>query len=104
MVQQLGQLPMGWLLTALIIFVVTTGFSVGRIRAERYLVSGRHKFHSRGNYHGYYVAMWGLLPTLFIASAYILFSRAAVVGIREGGWIRVAGQRVAGGLPPIFQG
>ena len=80
MVQQLGQLPMGWLLTALIIFVVTTGFSVGRIRAERYLVSGRHKFHSRGNYHGYYVAMWGLLPTLFIASAYILFSRAAIFG------------------------
>ena len=80
MVQQLGQLPMGWLLTALIIFVVTTGFSVGRIRSERYLVSGRHKFHSRGNYHGYYVAMWGLLPTLFIASAYILFSRAAIFG------------------------
>ena len=40
MVQQLGQLPMGWLLTALIVFVVTTGFSIGRVRAERYMVAG----------------------------------------------------------------
>lgn len=81
MVQQLGQLPMGWLLTALLVFVVTTGFSVGRIRAERYLVSGGHKFHSRGNYHGYYVAMWGLLPTLLIAAVYVLFSQTAVFGL-----------------------
>jgi len=81
MVQQLGQLPMGWLLTALLVFVVTTGFSVGRIRAERYLVSGGHKFHSRGNYHGYYVAMWGLLPALLIAAVYVLFSQTAVFGL-----------------------
>jgi len=90
MVQQLGQLPMGWLLTALIVFVVTTGFSIGRVRAERYMVAGGHRFHSRGNYHGYYVAMWGFVPPLLIATFYALFSQSALFHV------------LSGELPPTF--
>ncbi|KCZ50688.1 phosphate ABC transporter permease subunit PstC [Hyphomonas pacifica] len=74
MLQQLGQLPMGWLLTALLLFVMTAGFSIGRIRAERYSLSSSGKFHSRPNYHGYYVAMWGLAPALILALAYLLLA------------------------------
>ena len=81
MAQELGQLPMGWLLTALIVIVVASGFSIGRIRAERYLIAGGQKFHSRGNYHGYYVAMWGFIPPLLVAGLYVLFAKPTALGL-----------------------
>ena len=74
MLQQLGHLPMGWLLIALLLFVTSAGFSVGRIRAERFALPGGSRFHSRANYHGYYVAMWAMLPAVLIAIAYVLLA------------------------------
>jgi phosphate transport system permease protein len=70
MLQQLGQLPMGWLLIALIAVFGSAAFFMGRMRAENLLVSTPGRMHSRPNYHGYYVAMWGTIPLIMIAIAY----------------------------------
>jgi phosphate transport system permease protein len=70
MLQQLGQLPMGWLLIALIAVFSSAAFFMGRMRAENLLVSTPGRMHSRPNYHGYYVAMWGTIPLILIAIAY----------------------------------
>ena len=70
MLQQLGLLPMGWLLIALIAVFASVAFFIGRIRAERILLSGAPELHSRPNYHGYYVAMWAVIPAALVALAY----------------------------------
>ena len=49
MLQQLGLLPMGWLLIALIAVFASIAFFVGRIGAERILMSGAPALHSRPN-------------------------------------------------------
>ncbi|MFN3610272.1 MAG: phosphate ABC transporter permease family protein, partial [Hyphomonas sp.] len=70
MLQQLGLLPMGWLLIALIAVFASVAFFAGRVRAERILLSGTPSLHSRPNYHGYFVAMWALIPAILVALAY----------------------------------
>lgn len=70
MLQQLGHLPMGWLLIALIAVFASVAFFVGRIGAERILLSGAPALHSRPNYHGYFVAMWAIIPAVLVALAY----------------------------------
>ena len=70
MLQQLGQLPMGWLLIALIAVFGSAAFFMGRVRAERLLVATTSRMHSRPNYHGYYVAMWATVPLVLVAMAY----------------------------------
>jgi phosphate transport system permease protein len=74
MLQQLGQLPMGWLLIALIAVFGSAAFFMGRVRAERLLVSTTSRMHSRPNYHGYYVAMWATVPVVLVAIAYAIFA------------------------------
>ncbi len=74
MLQQLGQLPMGWLLIALIAVFGSAAFFMGRVRAERLLVSTSARMHSRPNYHGYYVAMWATIPVVLVAIAYAIFA------------------------------
>ncbi|KCZ94625.1 phosphate ABC transporter permease subunit PstC [Hyphomonas johnsonii] len=70
MVQQLGHLPMGWLMLALLAMMASGAFFVGRVQAERFSAAGSGRFHSRPNYHGYYVAMWTVVPALVMAMAY----------------------------------
>lgn len=72
MLQQLGHLPMGWLLIALIAVFASIAFFAGRVRAERILLSGEKSLHSRPNYHGYFVAMWALVPAALVALAYAI--------------------------------
>lgn len=72
MLQQLGHLPMGWLLIALIAVFASIAFFAGRVRAERILLSGEQSLHSRPNYHGYFVAMWALVPAVLVALAYAI--------------------------------
>ncbi len=72
MLQQLGHLPMGWLLIALIAVFASIAFFAGRVRAERILLSGEKALHSRPNYHGYFVAMWALVPAVLVALAYAI--------------------------------
>jgi phosphate transport system permease protein len=74
MLQQLGQLPMGWLLIALIAVFGSAAFFLGRTRAERLLETSIGRMHSRPNYHGYYVAMCTVVPVLLIAVAYAIFA------------------------------
>jgi phosphate transport system permease protein len=74
MLQQLGQLPMGWLLIALVAVFGSAAFFMGRVRAERLLVSTTSRMHSRPNYHGYYVAMWATVPVVIVAIAYAIFA------------------------------
>jgi phosphate transport system permease protein len=74
MLQQLGQLPMGWLLIALIAVFGSAAFFMGRVRAERLLISTSARMHSRPNYHGYYVAMWATIPVVLVAIAYAIFA------------------------------
>ncbi|MDP3460679.1 MAG: phosphate ABC transporter permease subunit PstC [Hyphomonas sp.] len=74
MLQQLGQLPMGWLLIALIAVFGSAAFFMGRVRAERLMVSTSARMHSRPNYHGYYVAMWATIPVVLVAIAYAIFA------------------------------
>lgn len=80
MLQQLGHLPMGWLLIALIAVFASIAFFLGRVRAERLILSGAGQFHSRPNYHGYFVAMWAVIPAALVALSYgvgaDLYSRA----------------------------
>jgi len=85
MLQQLGQLPMGWLLIALIAVFGSVAFFLGRTRAERLLVSTPSRMHSRPNYHGYYVAMWGTVPLVLIAIAYAALAETFARGqlVRE---------------------
>ncbi len=74
MLQQLGQLPMGWLLIALIAVFGSAAFFIGRVRAERLLFATSARMHSRPNYHGYYVAMWATIPVVFVAITYAIFA------------------------------
>ncbi|MFN7179201.1 phosphate ABC transporter permease subunit PstC [Hyphomonas sp.] len=76
MLQQLGQLPMGWLLIALIAVFGSSAFFLGRVRAEKLLLAGTKRMHSRPNYHGYFVAMWATVPVILIALAYAVFSES----------------------------
>jgi len=80
MLQQLGQLPMGWLLIALIAVFGSAAFFLGRVRAERLLLSTPVRMHSRPNYHGYYVAMCTVVPVLLIAVAYSIFAEDLTQG------------------------
>lgn len=77
MLQQLGLMPMGWLLVAALAIVTSIAFSVGRIRAERFALVGATRFHSRANYHGYYVAMSAFAPAVIVAIAYALLGETA---------------------------
>ena len=90
MLQQLGHLPMGWLLIALIAVFASIAFFAGRVRAERILLSGETSLHSRPNYHGYFVAMWALVPAALVALAYAIGA--------EG----VARSQLVSELPPAF--
>ncbi|MBA3067168.1 MAG: phosphate ABC transporter permease subunit PstC [Hyphomonas sp.] len=74
MLQQLGQLPMGWLLIALIAVFGSAAFFLGRMRAEQLLETSTGRMHSRPNYHGYYVAMFTVVPVVLIAVAYAIFA------------------------------
>ncbi|MFN4224691.1 MAG: phosphate ABC transporter permease subunit PstC [Hyphomonas sp.] len=77
MLQQLGQLPMGWLLIALIAVFGSLAFFLGRVRGEQLLLAGAARsMHSRPNYHGYFVAMWATVPVILIAIAYGMFSES----------------------------
>jgi phosphate transport system permease protein len=80
MLQQLGQLPMDWLLIALIAVFGSSAFFLGRMRAERLLMSTAGRMHSRPNYHGYYVAMWATVPVLAIALSYAVFGEMLTRG------------------------
>ena len=92
MIQQLGHLPMGWLLLALLAMLASGGFFVGRVQAEQFSgASGSLRVHSRPNYHGYYVAMWTFIPALVVALAYAMLGEGIVRSL------------LAGELPANFQ-
>jgi phosphate transport system permease protein len=80
MLQQLGQLPMGWLLIALIAVFGSAAFFLGRMRAEQLLEASTGRMHSRPNYHGYYVAMFTVVPVVLIAVAYAIFAEDLMRG------------------------
>jgi phosphate transport system permease protein len=81
MLQQLGQLPMGWLLIALIAVFGSAAFFLGRVRAERLLLASPVRMHSRPNYHGYYVAMCSVVPVFLIAVVYAVFAEDLTRGL-----------------------
>jgi phosphate transport system permease protein len=77
MFQTLGLLPMGWLLIALLAVIASIAFFLGRVRAEALIPAGGG-LHSRPNYHGYYVAMFAVLPA-FLAALFYMFGSETVV-------------------------
>jgi phosphate transport system permease protein len=77
MLQQLGHLPMGWLLIALVAVFGSAAFFMGRVRAEKLISSSTSRMHSRPNYHGYYVAMCAAVPVLLVAVAHGIFAGMA---------------------------
>ena len=81
MLHELGRLPMGWLLVALLVIAVTIGFTVGRVRAERFAHSPFLRTHSRPNYHGYFVAMWAIVPAVAVAVLYVVFAEAVALSL-----------------------
>ena len=91
MLQQLGHLPMGWLLIALIAVFASIAFFFGRVGAERLILSGTPELHSRPNYHGYFVAMWAVIPAIVIALLYAIGA--------EG----VSRSQLTSELPPAFE-
>lgn len=78
MFQQLGHLPMGWLMLALLAMLASGSFFVGRLQAERFSGSEAVRIHSRPNYHGYFVAMWTVMPALVVALGYGLLDERIV--------------------------
>jgi phosphate transport system permease protein len=78
MVHQLGHLPMGWLMLALLAMLASGGFFVGRVQAARFSGPGSARVHSRPNYHGYFVAMWTFVPAMVVALGYGLFGDGLV--------------------------
>lgn len=89
MLQTLGQLPMGWLLIALIAVVASIAFFVGRLRAENLLLVGGGTLHSRPNYHGYFVAMFAAMPAL-LAGLFYLFGAESLVRAQLSGELPAA--------------
>ncbi|MEQ8301689.1 MAG: phosphate ABC transporter permease subunit PstC [Hyphomonas sp.] len=81
MFQQLGHLPMGWLMFALLAMLASGAFFVGRVQAERFSDATASRLHSRPNYHGYFVAMWTLGPALAVALGYGLLGEPIVRSI-----------------------
>ncbi len=78
MLEQLGHLPMGWLLIALLAVLGSIAFISGRLQAEAAIAAAPSRPHSRPNYHGYFVAMWASLPILLIAIGFGLGAEALI--------------------------
>jgi phosphate transport system permease protein len=72
MLTQFSHLPMGWLMLALLAILASLGFYAGRVKAERVRRQSAKPLQSRPNYHGYFVAMWAVVPAAAVAFAYAL--------------------------------
>jgi len=78
MFQQLGHLPMGWLMLALLAMLASGAFFVGRVQAEQFSGAAASRMHSRPNYHGYFVAMWTFVPALVVTLGYAALGEGIV--------------------------
>jgi phosphate transport system permease protein len=66
-------------LSPTIIFLLIIGLGLvawisGRAKAGRFLVDGKNRPHSLPNYHGWYVALWAILPALLFAATWSIVS------------------------------
>ncbi len=58
------------MLFALIAGLALVAWFVARVRAKTFLVAGQERPHSLPNYHGWYVALWTLIPAIVFAVAW----------------------------------
>lgn len=73
MLQTFSHIPMAWLAFAVLAAAGCTAFLAGRARAMKIGASGNVVMNSQPNYHGYFAAMWTILPAALILLAYALF-------------------------------
>ncbi len=87
----ISQLPMSWLVPALVVSLASLGFYFGRLRAEQVQRITGQSAHSRPNYHAYFVALWSAFPALLIGLAFLVFGEA------------IARSWLTGELPPALR-
>jgi phosphate transport system permease protein len=80
MFQTLGNLPIGWLLLALLAVAGFLAYFMGKTRVAALASSSKQirLQHSQPNYHGYFVAISTVLPAALIFIFYLIFADAIV--------------------------
>jgi len=73
MLQSIGHLPMVWMAFAILAVGGCLAFVAGRAAAMGFLATGEGRLNSQPNYHGYYVAMWAIVPAALVLVGYGLF-------------------------------
>ncbi|MEL6662599.1 MAG: phosphate ABC transporter permease subunit PstC [Pseudomonadota bacterium] len=84
MLQSVGHLPMGWMAFAVLAAAGCLAFIAGRSAAMAFARAGGGGLNSQPNYHGYYVAMWAVVPAAIVLIAYGLFGTAFVRSLLAG--------------------
>lgn len=62
----------------LIIALGLVGWLFGRAKANRFVVQGKHSFNSLPNYHGWYMALWAIIPVAIFAFIWSSVSPALI--------------------------
>jgi len=80
MLETFGHLPIGWLLIAILTAAAFIAFSVGRtqLMAAPNATLRYERPHSQPNFHGYYLALWTIIPVAIIFALYVLIADAVV--------------------------
>ena len=73
MLQTIGQMPVTWLTFAMLAAAGFIAFYAGRMRAMQLEVAGAGRLNSQPNYHGYFVAVWVVVPALVIFILHSIF-------------------------------
>ena len=76
MLQAFGHLPMAWMAFAVLVAVGCLSFLSGRTAAGNFREAG--SLNSQPNYHGYYLAMWTVVPAAVVLLAYALLGTGIV--------------------------
>ncbi|WOE74238.1 phosphate ABC transporter permease subunit PstC [Alterisphingorhabdus coralli] len=66
----------GFAFLFLIVGLGVLGWLFGRAKANRFVLAGKSSFNSLPNYHGWYVALWAMVPVIIFASIWISVSPA----------------------------
>ncbi|MEO1015914.1 MAG: phosphate ABC transporter permease subunit PstC [Pseudomonadota bacterium] len=72
------QVPMGWLAFTVLAAAGLTAFLVGRGAGDALAADSSARMNSQPNYHGYYVAMWTVVPAAASILAYAIFGEGFV--------------------------
>ncbi|MEO0466872.1 MAG: phosphate ABC transporter permease subunit PstC [Pseudomonadota bacterium] len=82
MLQAFAHLPMGWLAFAVLVAGGCLSFLSGRTAAAQF--RGAKGLNSQPNYHGYYLAMWTVVPAAITLIAYAIFGSGVTRSLLTG--------------------